>query len=237
MRCPHCAARNAESAEWCTQCYARLRTPDAATPAAATLPARPEADARPSTPVGSPPTEAKADPIPGVSSATGARFRHGEDGIDWRCERCESWNPIEHDRCTVCGHALSGALTSARDGGDREVDETMVVAASVLLPGAGHLLLGRVGPGVLRALLYALWLGGGFLLLRAAAASGQTVLPAVPLLVGALVVLACSVTEAQQTATGNDLTLLTPRVTLWLVVAVVGLLMVSFLAAALAVTG
>lgn len=241
MRCPACGGRNADSAEWCTLCFAPLReTPpvESPPPAAADEPVAhgatvEEPAARRLDPAGAP--ASAADPSVTATSSDG-RFRRTEEGLDWRCAACERWNPIERQTCATC-RAPFARTVGAEDPGPRtDVSETAAVGASILLPGAGHVLLGRAPAGALRMFLYVTWLVGGVVLLRAAAGSGRSAIAALPLLVGALLVLLASVVEAQRTATGDETVLLTPRVTLWLVMAVVGGLMVAFFAAFTAVT-
>lgn len=183
-------------------------------------------------------TAAPGDAAPAaVAPATSrdGRFRRTQDGLDWRCAACETWNPIERQTCVTCAEPFTRTFAPAEDAPRREVDEATAVGASIVLPGAGHVLLGQGPAGALRIILYVIWLLGGVVLLRSAAGSGQPVLPALPPLLGALVVLVASVVEVQRTVSGDDTVLLTPRVTLWLVVVVLGGLMVSFLAATMAV--
>lgn len=227
MRCPACGARNAETADWCSLCYAALRVePPVAEPPVAD-PARAEPSAT------GPAVAAPGGPEPATSRD--GRFRRTEEGLDWRCDACETWNPIERQTCVTCSEPFTRTLAPEAPATVPPVSETRAVGASILLPGAGHVLLGRSAAGALRIILYVTWAVGGVVLLRAAAGSGQGILPAVPLLLGALVVLVASVIEVQRTVSGDDTVLLTPRVTLWLVVAVLGGLMVSFLAATMAV--
>lgn len=234
MRCPSCGARNADSAEWCTQCYAALpgRSGPAAPDDAGPRPVTADAAAPDlATPESARQDAAGPDTAAGPVTSADPRFRRTDEGLDWRCDTCGTWNPIERRTCTSCGQPFEATIAPEAPPTDRDVDPTVAVVASLVLPGAGHLLLGRVGQGVVRAGLYVLWLGGGILLLHAAAASDQGLLPAVPLLLGALVLLFASVAEVQQTTAGHDLTVLGPRVILWLVVGVLGLLMLSFFAA------
>ncbi|MBW3659247.1 MAG: zinc finger Ran-binding domain-containing protein [Actinobacteria bacterium] len=185
-----------------------------------------------------------ADPVPAgdtsrpsPATSSDGRLRRTEEGLDWRCPACETWNPIERHTCVSCGAAFTRAFARGDDeAATPEVTEPVAVGASLLLPGLGHVLLGRTPAGALRMILYVTWLLGGLVLLRAAAGSGQPVLPAIPLLLGAMVVLVASVIEVQRTVAGADTVLLTARITLWLVVAVLGALMLSFFAATMAVT-
>lgn len=228
MSCPACGARNAASAEWCSLCFTPLRTepPAGRAPVEAPVEEPVVRDTAPAT------TPAE----PSVTSRDG-RFRRTGDGLDWRCAACRTWNPLERGTCATCGASFGQAFApDDRGAPPPAVSETVVVGASLVLPGAGHVLLGRTGAGVLRMVLYVSWFLGGVLLLRAAAGSGQSILPAVPPLAGALVVLVASVVEAQRSATGDERVLLRPRITLWLVVTVLAALMLSFLAATLAVS-
>lgn len=219
MRCPRCNARNPEGADWCTQCYADLRPPSE--------PAEP--------PEGGPAPEHEGAPAERSGSGEGGPLRTGEgrfrtrDGeLEWRCAVCAEWNPLGAGACTVCGTAFGRTL----GGGDEEpladVEPATVVLASGILPGAGHILLGRTAQGVTRAAIFLFCLVGGYLLLRSAAASGQSLLPASPLLLGAAIVWAGSIYDGLA-LTARQRELLTPRVLVWLVLGVVGLLLVSFI--------
>lgn len=232
MRCAACGARNVEGADWCTQCFAPLRE----TPAAADPPTAAPASAA----AASPPDD--AEPPVGILPSTGpprdGRFRSVAGAIDWRCATCDSWNPLEITRCAVCGASFSTALQGPEDAAPPSaVSEQTAVLASVALPGLGHVLAGRRLTGWLRIIFFLGWAVGGFLLARAAVSSGQPITPSLPLFVGALVIWVASVVDAQATVrTGSD-TILVPRVFMWLVIGVVGLLMVTFVAASLSVGG
>ncbi|MDP9021181.1 MAG: hypothetical protein M3N57_00475 [Actinomycetota bacterium] len=183
--------------------------------------------------------DATAPPQTGPAGQTplragGGRFRKVDDELEWRCAVCEHWNPVGVTACNVCGSPFGRTLGEPGDAGElRPIEPWAAAAASAVLPGAGHGLLGRRGTATVRAATYLLWLLGGLLLVRAATAAGQTLLPAVPLLGGALALLVTSVHDAYMLADGRSDELLTPRVFFWLVVAVSGALMVSFIPAAL----
>lgn len=239
MRCPACGARNADSADWCTLCYAPLRTepPVAEPPAGDAPPGTPSPDPNLADGTVPPPEVTRSAPSraePATSSD--GRFRRTGEGLDWRCASCETWNPLERHTCVSCGADFARAFEPSGSGSAPQVTEPVAVGSSLLLPGLGHVLLGRGAAGALRMILYVTWLVGGLVLLRAAAGSGQPVLPALPLLIGALLVLVAAVVEVQRTVSGVETVLLTPRITLWLVVAVLGGLMLSFFAATMSVT-
>lgn len=217
MRCPSCGARNPEAADWCTQCYADLRSPqDEPGPAAG--------------PDGTRVVEEEAAPVgEGSALRTGhGRFRTHEGELEWRCAVCGEWNPLGAGACTVCGTTFGRTL-----GGDEEppladVEPGTAVLTSGILPGAGHFMLGRTAQAVTRAAFFLFCLIGGYLLLRSAAASGQSLLPAFPLLLGAAIVWAGSIYDALALTAGQR-EVLTPRVLIWVIIAVVGLLLVSFI--------
>lgn len=232
MRCPRCGARNPGSAQWCGQCFASLEPgPAASAPAAPTEPEQ----AEPTPPVPSP--HAPAQPQPG--SGQGApHFRQSGDGIDWRCEVCDTWNPIERTSCTVCGAAFSRTVAEPAERGPLvDVPPAVPVLATAVLPGAGHVLLGSVTSGIARLLLYAVWLLGGLLLLREAVSADASALPAVPLLAGAIALALGSLMDVMQLQRGGTSEVLGPRVLLWLTVGVLGLTMLSLVVSALQATG
>lgn len=233
MRCPACGARNSPRAEWCSQCYATLGDapePEPSAPPAAGASTGPVAsdDATDDvespgdvegTATGGPPPTRDEDP-----STDDRGFRQGEDGLEWGCQVCGTWNDIDAVVCATCGEPFTRTLAGDGDDGITPRDPSTVLVASVALPGAGHIALGRTGDGVVRALTYLLWVGGALVLLRGA----TPLLPVVPLMIGALALLAVSVRDAVHLAEGGRDQLLTPRVFLWLVVGVIGALVAAF---------
>lgn len=229
MRCPTCQARNTDTADWCSQCYAPLKTE----------PEPPPPDREPAEGV-HPPPAAGATAGAGTEATTlagGGRFRRTDDGLDWRCDVCDGWNPIEITTCTVCGAPFAEALAPTSGGPQREVSESTVTVSSAAVPGLGHILLGRTVTGWSRLVTWALWFIGGLWLLLEAQSVGGSVLPAIPLLLGTVVIWVASPIDALAAHRGSTDELLRPRVFLWLVVAVTGTLMLAFLAAATSLPG
>jgi hypothetical protein len=99
--------------------------------------------------------------------------------------------------------------------------------ASVLLPGLGHVLRGRVGTGLARSVLWLLWGGGGLAVLLG---SGGGAAAAV-LLLAALLVWAVTLVDLQRLSVGRP-PLATARVLAWSVVGVTIVLALLALAAA-----
>ncbi len=231
MRCPNCAARNAEAAAWCTQCYQPF-TPPGGPDSVEVPPTEGGADAPPARRAGtaSPPPVPEppgADVAPGADAGADAAERdvrvRGEV-VEWRCAACEGWTPLEAPSCATCASPRAGfGPASTRSVQDPSVALGPALAASALLPGLGHLLRGAVGTGLGRAVLWLLWAGGGLALARSAGLGTG----AVVLLLAAVVLWAVSLVDLQRHAAGAP-PLATPRVLAWSVVGVT-LLLVSVL--------
>lgn len=248
MRCPACGARNPETAAWCSQCFATLGEPGTAPePAEEPGPAlAPSADTGAPTGATGPregATSAQQRSTGSVGATTAVdrggavggdhRFRTTDEGIDWRCEVCDGWSPIERTTCATCGAPFARAVDAGGPEPSELLSENAALVASVALPGLGHYLMGRRGQGVARAAVFLTWFVGGLVLLASALGASASILPAVPLLAGALVVWLASVADALTVHRGRGQELLRPRVLLWLTVVVIGATMLSFAAAAL----
>jgi TM2 domain-containing membrane protein YozV len=195
VRCHACGARNTARAPFCTQCYAPLAEPP---------------------PANAGPPRATA----GGRVGRDVRDRGGE--VEWRCRRCGSWSALTATTCTTCGGGREGFGLGSVGRADRPVPPAAVLAASALLPGAGHLLVGRVGTGGARLLLWALWVPAGLALVRAA--GGVVVAaPGLALLLGAGLLWVATLVDARRLTIGDPRELLTSRPLSWLVAAVVGL--------------
>jgi hypothetical protein len=241
VRCPACGARNPDTAEWCSQCYATLTEPDPTpdpAPGTGPDPGPPPPDVSRSGAV-APPGRAAATTGGAAATGTGGvvgaseRFRQTDEGIDWRCEVCDSWSPIERTTCATCGAPFARAVEAVGPEPSELVSENTALVASVVLPGLGHYLMARRGQGVARMAVFLTWFVGGLVLLASALGAGASILPAVPLLAGAVIVWLASVADALTLHRGRGRELLRPRVLLWLTVVVIGATMLSFAAAAL----
>lgn len=248
MRCPACGARNPETAAWCSQCFTTLGEPGTApehaeesdpAPAPSAATEAPTGAARPdgaTTTAQQPSTDAAgATTAVGRADTAGGdhRFRTTDEGIDWRCEVCDGWSPIERTTCATCGAPFARAVDAGGPEPSELLSENGALVASIALPGLGHYLMGRRGQGVARAAVFLTWFVGGLVLLASALGASASILPAVPLLAGALVVWLASVADALTVHRGRGQELLRPRVLLWLTVVVIGATMLSFAAAAL----
>jgi hypothetical protein len=224
MRCAACGARNPASASWCTQCYTPFAASEAAAttgPAAAAGPAADEAAAA-ERPAGA------ARSVP--STGPGARdVREQAGSVEWRCRRCDRWSPLLATSCVTCGNPRQGFGEEAAPP-DRELAPGPLLGASAVLPGAGHVLAGRVGTGVARLLLWSLWLLSGLAAIRGADGAAASV-PGVVLLAGAGVLWGATLVDAQRLAAGDDRELLGPRPLRWLVGGVIVALVLAVLVA------
>lgn len=221
IRCPSCGARNHPDAAWCTQCYVRLDEPP---PPPATPPPPPATPPPPAPGVPAHPDAARTsgDGAPDGELRSGeGRFRQADDGLEWRCEVCQEWNPIERVTCRVCSTPFGrspGDDTRPRP----DVAPGLLVGGSLVLPGLGHWLLELRGAAVLRLLLALVWGIGGITLFLNARASGQSFLPAVPLLLGWAIVAAGSANDAYVEGGGTGQVVLSGRTLLWVTTGVVG---------------
>lgn len=141
MRCLECGTTNADTADWCARCYGSLGAP---------------------VPVHEPQPPPSAAPAAKPVLPAGLRRRDG--GLEWECPGCGRWTSVESLDCAAC-HVT---ITPQGDGGDpaavaRRLTEPWVaaLALSAVIPGAGHIGLGRYGEGLTRALLFAAWVVGG----------------------------------------------------------------------------
>lgn len=222
MRCPSCNAHNADGATFCTLCHSSFVAPpvvDDPAPVAEPSPDEPatvragvdESDAAAAIAV--------AD-VQGPTTSTKGTFRKTEEGFDWRCARCLEWNPLELTACSVCQLPFRDTMAGEAAAPVPDVSVAVVVGLSVVAPGLGHVAAGRTGTGVMRIVLFFLFLWGGLLLRAQTSGPGGPRLAVVPLLVGALVVWIVALVDANWLAQGVPRVVLTPRAYLWLLVAV-----------------
>lgn len=251
LRCPACAATNPDSATWCNQCLRDLGLPDDPE----VPPARRPRTAGPA-PSGTSPASAAptgADTDISAREATGAAFRRTDSDVEWRCPTCGGWSSMDDDACTQCLTPLRARLEAAaepaagpaaptgvhtagahgrsptRHGGlDVQRMRTRTVALNAVLPGLGHLLVGWVGSGLARILLFGVWVVGGLLL-----SSAGGVVAALPLFAGAGVLWLAGLFDGWQVVTGAR-QVLSGRALLWLVVGVTLLATVSVVASIVA---
>ncbi len=226
VRCRECGARNRPDADWCTQCYTPL---DQSPPTAPAPPPPPPASGSPSRTPAPPAPPGAVPPPPGQTTPARdgtlrsgeGQFRQAEDGVEWRCAVCQEWNPIERVTCRICGTPFG---RSPGDAGPPRPDVApgLLVGGSLVLPGLGHWLLELRGAAVLRFVLAVVWGVGGLTLFLRAQASGQSFLPAIPLLLGWAVVAAGSANDAYVEGGGAGRLVLSGRTLLWVTTGVVG---------------
>lgn len=233
MRCPTCGARNADSAEWCTQCYESLRVPEEP-------PVAPEPDAALPTPVTSPDEAARPDE-PGETSPddadvrTAGQFRRVGDRFEWVCRICGTWNEVGVLRCVTCNTGF-GHSVAPTEPEPLPLEQPVALVASAVLPGLGHLLNGQTATGLVRVMLFLLWAVGAWLIGSEAVAAGQSALPMFPLLIGAALMWVVSLYDVRALYTDSP-PLLSGRLVLWSVVGVFGLTGLLFVASVMQVSG
>lgn len=214
VRCPQCGARNRPDADWCTQCYVRLDEPPAPPP-----PAVPTSD-------GVAADEPAGDGEPPAAGGTlrsgDGRFRQTDEGLEWACGVCQEWNPIERVTCAVCSTPFGRSLGDDDAEPRPDVPAGLLVGGSLVLPGLGHWLLGLRGAAVLRVVLGLVWGLGGLTLFLRAREAGQSILPAIPLLLGWAIIAAGSANDAYVEGGGPGQRALSGRTLLWVTTGVVG---------------
>ena len=211
MKCPRCGAGNPDAAPWCTQCYLDFHPKDDV------VPPHVLADANAAT----------ASP----AVAGGGRFRRAGEDFEWRCTRCDDWNAVGLVTCPTCGAPFQEEESAVV----RDVNTGTMLFVIALLPGLGHMLIGRTGTGAVRAAMYLLWLIGGILLLTSAGSVGRGLVAAGPLLAGAAIVWLATLSDVVNAANGSAREVLTPRMLFWLVVGVLALLLITFMISVLSV--
>lgn len=159
----------------------------------------------------SPPTEASREP-----SESAAR-----PGV-WRCAACETDNPLEVDRCGVCGSSIFDSFGRA-DGLD---EQRRLAAERAWIPGWGHATLGDQGTA---AMVVATCLVGLMLGVLLVLAPG-TVVAGILCLLAAAGTWGATVVDVRRRAAGAS-GFLTGRRLLWVAVGVVIVALGAFVGA------
>lgn len=150
MRCPNCGGLNPDNASWCGQCFVRFDEP------------APRA-------VDKPPKSFNLADLQEAPVIYDRGFlRRQRELMGWQCHKCGKKNSMDRMDCEACGASLFesfGVETAPPE--DPPPKSSTVAAALSLIPGAGHLYLGRIGEGVARAVIAAWWLAAGLVLLSA----------------------------------------------------------------------
>lgn len=186
-------------AEWCGQCFTSLRTePD------------PE------------PAMAGVLPRPAVEGGS----REGSSAATWPCPTCGSQNPIELDRCSVCGTTFAQLLR--QDEPRPTVSPRDAFLWSLTFPGVGHAKAGRAADGIARGTLFVLTFGLALVVVLSDVSSGPVLGAVVLFLVSALAIYVGSAAEAYRIADGGS-PFVSARTLLWATVALI-MISVSLLA-------
>ncbi len=264
MNCPDCNAHNADSASFCTLCMRSFAPEPAPPPPAEPEPVAPSPPVAPNLAPGPTPSGAAAVPAwaaldpggdavlddpaggepidagdrpPGHGASTSGRFRRTEEGFNWQCDRCASWSPLEVTACTVCARPFRAAMGQEEEQKiDTSVDPMLAVGFSAVLPGAGHILLGRPLAGWSRLGLFLLWFFGAVAFVAQSQGTSTAPLAAVPLFLGAAALAVVSVLDVQFLLAGSKRTALSNRGFFYLVIGVflatIGAMVPGVLAAA-----
>ncbi len=229
QRCPHCEARNAAGAVWCSLCYERIEAPPADPPPPPIV-----ALVSPSgvlTVADLPPPQIAAVPASRELATDRATFRTTPHGMEWACACCAEFNPLDSRACGTCGTAFG--TPDPADAPVIDLDPLHAVGLSLLLPGAGHWAAGNRGLGVGLAMIHLMFAGGALTLFLAARGASRGMIAIAPLVMGALALMLGAALDARTMATGGGRLLLDSRALLWLVVGTLGSVTVLFLVTAM----
>lgn len=203
MRCPGCGALNPDTAAWCGQCYQDL----------AVAPTQ-----------GSPPPDGPAA-VP-AGAGRGRDVREVDGRLEWRCRACDSWNALEAPDCGGCGAPRTGFGEFGRPPvhSGRAWPSSWLLGLTVVAPGLGHILAGRLGTGLARLTLTLVWLTGAIGIIGAADA---VPFAGVVLIMGVAAVWVASILDMRLLLAGEPAQTLDARRLLWLVVGVTVVLLVA----------
>jgi len=191
-RCPTCGALVSEDADWCGQCFTRLRAPVGQ-------------QAAPDPPPDPPPISATGEPP--VATLPPAPVA----GAFWPCSVCGARNPIDLEVCETCGTPFAAVM---RGTGRTRVDPEAARRRSLLFPGAGHAMLGYPIDGFARGALFVLAIVLTMLLFVATPHAGAALLATVLTLGLAVGVYVVSVMEIPELAARGRL-LVPSKFLLW----------------------
>jgi hypothetical protein len=211
-RCPNCRGLVTADAEWCGQCYARLKAmpeePKAVAPGREPSAAEREAWGEES---GEGP-DVTAGAV-GASKVVPLQARKGEPS--WPCPACDEWNPIELDTCAACGTPFARLFREPDHG--PEVSPQSALLSSLVFPGLGHWRCGKPFDGVARAVLFAWTLTTVAVIVFSRSGKsgfGATVGLLGLFLVATVLLYALSALDAYRIASGEH-ELVTSRILLW----------------------
>jgi hypothetical protein len=167
-RCSNCGGLVGPDVEWCGQCYARVE-PMWAEPA----PERRQGS-----------TEPGSAPEPSARGAAAAPrgLRVDAEGIVWTCPTCGSENPLDASACDRCGTRF-GRLFETEAPPPRISAERAAIL-SLVYPGIGHLVSGKLADGMARAVVFAFSLGMVLAILLGGRALGGPLVPLLVLFIG-----------------------------------------------------
>ena len=228
-RCPHCGAGNPAGAAWCGQCLRRF---DAAVVANGNGAVR-STNGKLAVPSVAVPSGGSAEAAI-VRTAAGPAVRTREDGEPlWICPACETENELSSSACSRCGSAFTSFFADPSADARPTTAGSSAIAMSAALPGASHLAMRQIGPGVARAVLYLWSLGIALLLLVWPPHGAKAIVRGVGVLfaLSAAGMWTLSMLETLRFTQGNHRLLVPPKVLTWFTAGMTGLLFAGLLSA------
>lgn len=147
-RCPRCGGLVGRDVEWCGQCFLRLDQPPEA---------RGQMDDEPAVTSNRAP---EPDPDP---TSRDRPIKVEEGRAMWACPTCGTENGLDQDVCTTCGFQFARLFEDPQPA--PRVSAGRAAALSLVLPGLGHLVAGRIAEGLARLVVFAYALGTALLVL------------------------------------------------------------------------
>lgn len=165
MRCPNCGGLNPDTASWCGQCFVKFDEPAPGVVELAELPKPPETADKPTD---KPNRIDLADLQEAPVIYDRGFLRRQRELMGWQCHKCGSKNSMDRMDCATCGASLfeSFGMETAPEPEPPPKNPSLAAGLS-LVPGVGHLYLGRIGEGIARMVMAAWWLAAGLILFSA----------------------------------------------------------------------
>lgn len=161
MRCPNCGGLNPDKAAWCGQCFVRFDEPPPASKELAELAKAPDAAEKPKRI-----NLADLQEAPVIYDR--GFLRRQRELMGWQCHKCGSKNSMDRMDCLACGASLFESFGMEAAPPEEPPPKSPILAAALsVVPGAGHLYIGRGVDGIARMVVAAWWLAAGLVLVSA----------------------------------------------------------------------
>lgn len=231
MNCPNCNSLNPDDAEWCSLCLTRFEEPLLVPKL---QPTDPQTEQVWQSIAGEAPgPQGHDDPAPPPQRLQSGPIVRTERGLIWSCPSCDNKNDLEQEICPVCGTSFYDAFKPPEEAiGPNRALSSQVAALLSLIPGAGHIYAGRVAEGVTRLFLATWWT---LTIILVPASLPMLALTKIVYVLALMGLMAISAVEASRAAVDpRSISLLSTRAILYASMSLVGVLVISSVAASVA---